>query len=81
MGRRALIPYPDIPEISERLAVTSLDLPNPYIMIVETAHGERVEIPWDFARHYCDATYASAVEAIAMRGWQTPGGRRLEGLG
>ncbi len=74
-GSKGLIPYPDIPEISERLAVTSLDLPNPYIMVVETAHGERVEIPWDFARHYCDASYRPTIEAIAMRGRQTLGER------
>jgi len=72
-GSKGLIPYPDIPEISGRLAVTSLDLPNPYVMFVETARGERVEIPWDFARHYCDASYRPAVEAIAMRGRQTLG--------
>ena len=74
-GSRGLIPYPDIPEISERLAVTSLDLPNPYIMVVETARGECVEIPWDFARHYCDASYRPTIEAIAMRGRQTLGER------
>ena len=38
-------------------------------------NGERVEIPWDFARHYCDASYRSTVEAIAMRGRQTLGAR------
>ena len=45
-----------------------LELPNPYEMVLETGRGERIEIPWDFARHYCDASYRPTVEAIAMRG-------------
>jgi DNA-binding XRE family transcriptional regulator len=44
-------------------------------MVLETAHGEQVEIPWDFARHYCDASYRPTIEAIAMRGRQTIGER------
>ena len=75
MGQRGLIPYPDIPEIREHPAVASLDLPNPYVMVLETVQGERVEIPWDFARHYCDASYLPTIEAIAMRGRHTLGER------
>ena len=74
-GSKGLIPYADVPEIRERAAVSGLELPNPYEMVVETAHGEKVEIPWDFARHYCDASYRPTIEAIAMRGRQTVGGR------
>ncbi len=72
-GSKGLIPYADVPEIRERAAVSGLELPNPYEMVVETAHGEKVEIPWDFARHYCDASYRPTIEAIAMRGSQTVG--------
>ncbi len=74
-GSKALVPYADVPEIKERGAVSSLELPNPYEMVVETAGGEQVEIPWDFARHYCDASYRPAIEAIAMQGRQTLGAR------
>ena len=74
-GSKGLIPYADVPEIRERAAVSGLELPNPYEMVVETAHGEKVEIPWDFARHYCDASYRPTIEVIAMRGRQTVGGR------
>ena len=74
-GSTGLIPYADVPEIKERVAVSSLELPNPYEMVLETAQGERIEIPWDFARHYCDASYRPTVEAIAMRGKQTLGQR------
>ena len=74
-GCKGVIPFDDIAEIEERSAVSSLTLPNPYEMVLETQGGERIEIPWDFARHYCDATYRPTVEAIAMRGRQTLGKR------
>ncbi len=74
-GSKGLIPYADVPEIKERGAVSSLELPNPYEMMVETDSGEQVEIPWDFARHYCDAFYRPAIEAIAIQGRQTLGAR------
>ena len=74
-GLRGLIPYVDIPEIKERSVVAGLELPNPYEMVLQTGEGERIEIPWDFARHYCDACYRPTVEAMAMRGRQTLGQR------
>ncbi len=74
-GAKGLIPYADIPEVEARAGVSGLELPNPYEMVLGTAQGERVEIPWDFARHYCDASYRPTIEAIAMRGRQTIGER------
>ena len=67
-GAKGLIPYSDLPEIGERATLSTLELPNPYEMVLTTAQGATVEIPWDFARHYCDASYRPAVEAMAMRG-------------
>ena len=72
---RGLIPYSDLPEIERRAGVSGLDLPNPYLMVLRTTQGERVEIPWDFARHYCDASYRPAIEAIAAQGRQAIGQR------
>lgn len=74
-GSQGLIPYADISEIKERAVVAGLELPNPYEMLLRTSEGESVEIPWDFARHYCDASYRPAVEAMAMCGRQTLGQR------
>ena len=74
-GHRGLIPYGEVPEVRNREAISGLELPNPYEMVLQTAGGERVEIPWDFARHYCDATYWPTVEAIAALGRQTIGER------
>ena len=74
-GRRGLVPFADLPEIGEGRNVSGIELPNPYEMILHTASGEQVEIPWDFARHYCDESYRPTVEAIALQGRQTLGRR------
>ena len=74
-GARGLIPYSALPEIGDRTALSTLNLPNPYEMVLETTQGETLKIPWDFARHYCDASYRPAVEAMAMRGRHTLGQR------
>ena len=74
-GRRGLMPFADLPEIGEGGGVSGIELPNPYEMVLSTGAGERIEIPWDFARHYCDESYRPTVEAIAQRGRQTLGQR------
>ncbi len=74
-GCKGMIPYSDIDEISDATDLSSLELPNPYQMILNTVNGEHIEIPWDFARHYCDESYRSTVEAIAMHGRRTLGER------
>ena len=74
-GHKGLIPYGEIPEVRNREGISGLELPNPYEMVLQTAGGESVEIPWDFARHYCDATYRPTIEAIAALGRQSIGER------
>ena len=74
-GLRGLIPYGEVPEVGNLEGISGLELPNPYEMVLRTADGENVEIPWDFARHYCDATYRPTIEAIAALGRQTIGER------
>ena len=74
-GSKGLIPYADIPEIRERAVMRGLELPNPFEMVLETVQGEKVGVPWDFARHYCDAFYRPTVETIAMWGRQNLGER------
>lgn len=74
-GCKGLVPFADVPEVKERVALSGVELPNPYEMILQTVDGEQVEIPWDFARHYCDESYRPTIEAIAMRGRQTLGER------
>lgn len=74
-GRKGLLPFADIPEIKGREGLADLELPNPYELVLTTTQGERIEIPWDFARHYCDESYRPAVEALAMQGRKTLGER------
>ena len=74
-GLRGLIPYGEVTEVRTRKGISGLELPNPYEMVLQTAKGESVEIPWDFARHYCDVTYRPTIEAIAALGRQTIGER------
>ena len=74
-GLRGLIPYAEVPEVKTREGISGLELPNPYEMVVQAAGGESIEIPWDFARHYCDPSYRPTVEAIAALGRQSVGER------
>ncbi len=74
-GLWGLIPYGEVPEVRTRKGISGLELPNPYELVLQTSGSEGVEIPWDFARHYCDATYRPTIEAIAALGRQTIGER------
>ena len=74
-GCRGLVPFDAIPEITGYSGVSALELPNPYQAIILTDEGQQVELPWDFARHYCDQSYRPMVEAIARQGRHTLGGR------
>ena len=67
-GCTGLIPFRDLPEILSGGGVAGLELPNPYEIVVMMAGGDRTEIPWDFARHYCDRSYRPRVEAVARQG-------------
>ena len=74
-GCKGLIPFAEFPEVRDRAGLSAIELPTPYELILETVAGEHIEIPWDFARHYCDESYRPTVEAIAMQGRQTLGQR------
>lgn len=74
-GCKGLIPFGEIPEIGALSNLAQIELPNPYEMVLRGNHGESVELPWDFARHYCDASYRPRVEAIAATGRQALGAR------
>ena len=68
-GLKGLIPYGEVPEVRNREGISGLELPDSYERVLQITGGESVELPWDFARHYCHATYRPTVEAIAaLRG-------------
>lgn len=69
-GCSGLIPFGDLPEVGGLGNLAEIELPNPYRILLRTTPGETVELPWDFARHYCDASYRPRVEAVGARGAQ-----------
>jgi len=74
-GRRGIIPFADLPEIEDLSNLESIELPNPYAVILRNRQGGTVEITWDFARHYCDPSYRPRSEAVAAAGRQSIGNR------
>ncbi len=74
-GCKGIIPFADIPEIGGLSNLAGIELANPYEVILHNSNGGTVELPWDFARHYCDASYKPRVEAIATAGRQSIGSR------
>src|SRR3990172_11764062 len=78
-GRSGLIPFADVPEIGDQSNLEFIELPNPYTIMLRNHKGPTVEIPWDFARHYCDPPYRPRVETVAAAGRQAIGSR-IRGL-
>lgn len=74
-GCAGVVPFTAMPDVADPASVTGLSLPNPYELYLVADDGEHPEIPWDFARHYCDATYRQRVEAQALLGRHTLGSR------
>ena len=74
-GRSGLVPFAALPEVPEFKDLSGVELPNAYELVLETVGGERVEIPWDFARHYCDESYRPVVERRAAEGRKGLGAR------
>ena len=77
-GCSGLIPFSDLPEVAEGGGLKDLELPTPYEVILITVRGAHSEIPWDFARHYCDPTYRPQIEAQARQARESLGGRIRE---
>jgi DNA-binding XRE family transcriptional regulator len=67
-GCEGVIPFADIPEVGSFERLAGLQLNNPYEIVLESSDGEIVELPWDFARAYCDAAYRKRVESTAAAG-------------
>ena len=74
-GQRGFIPFVDIPEVNEFENLRSVELPNPYEVVLHTVAGETAELPWDFVRHYCDDSYRPSVEVVALAGRRSIGAR------
>src|SRR5439155_12631111 len=77
-GCSGVIPFEELPEVKTGSNLRSLELPNPYELVVTDSRGASHEIPWDFARHYCDPAYRPRVKAVAKRGGMSLGERIRE---
>jgi DNA-binding XRE family transcriptional regulator len=64
-GCSGVIPFADLPEVAAGGGVMEIELPNPYEMVIVMNSGDRSEIPWDYARDYCNPSYRPRIEAIA----------------
>jgi DNA-binding XRE family transcriptional regulator len=74
-GCGGIIPFSAIPEIGDRDNILGIDMPNPYEIIIRSLNGESAELPWDFARHYCDSAYKPREITLAATGMQSLGKR------
>jgi DNA-binding XRE family transcriptional regulator len=74
-GCTGVIPSAAIPEAGNPSDLTGIELPNPYQINIHGPGIKLVELPWDFARHYCDSSYQTRVEVVASEGRQSLGKR------
>lgn len=74
-GCKGLIPFTAIPEVGSLANLAEIELPNPYEMVLRSSREETVALPWDFARHYCDASYQPRVATIAAADREVIGSR------
>ena len=74
-GCSGKVPFKSIPEVGDQSGLDAVELPNPYEIVLTTTKDERVELPWDFVRHFCDQTYRPRMELIAAEGKQVLGAR------
>lgn len=74
-GCAGVVPFTALSDVTDPAAITGLSLPNPYELHLIAHDGDHPEIPWDFARHYCDASYRQRVEAQVLLAARTLGGR------
>ena len=74
-GCTGTISFGDIPEIGSLSNLDDMELPNPYEVVLRNRRGATVELPWDFARHYCDPSYRPRIERVAATGRSSLGDR------
>ena len=74
-GLKGMVPFADIGGISSLADLAEIELPNAYELILRNSQGDAVELPWDFVRPYCDASYRPRIEAVAAEGRQSIGSR------
>lgn len=74
-GCRGIIPFSDIPDVGTLDGLAGMELPNPYEINIRGVKGEKAELPWDFARYYCDSSNKQRMEGLAITGQKQLGNR------
>jgi len=79
--RAGWIPVADIEQAGPpvRLDLNRVELPNPYEIVIGTEEGGTIEVPWDFARAYCDPQFQEREREQARQG-QAQLGERIRQL-
>ncbi len=78
-GLVSIVPWKEIKEVQARSDVLSMEIDDPYELIVRTRDGRVSEIPWDFARHFGDPEHRKR-SAETARQEQAVFAMRLRGL-
>src|SRR5438445_13069538 len=65
-GCTGVIPSKDLPEVKTGSNLRSLELPNPYELVVTDESAATPDIPWEFARHSCDPAYRPELAGVAQ---------------
>lgn len=74
-GKSAFIPLEDLEVAVTSKEISSIALPNPYEIVIKLKNGKSDEIPWDFARDYCDKEFAQRSVTAAAHGREVLGER------
>lgn len=75
-GFRGVVPFSELPGTAAAPSLLAeIQLPSPYLAVLRTRLGETIELPWDFVRHFCDASYKPRMEAVAAAGREALGNR------
>ena len=66
-GRIAVVPVAEVERAGKpvTLDLDTVELPDPYVILVRNTEGGLEEVPWDFVRHYCDPEFTRSEQAKA----------------
>jgi len=69
-GHTGWIPVSDIEQAGPpvQLDLNQVELSNPYEIVISTEEGGTIEVPWDFARGYCDPQFQQREREQARQG-------------
>ncbi len=74
-GASGVVPYSAIEGVGGHESITSIDLPNPYEIVLVLTDGSREELPWDFVRWHCDESFGARTQATMQNARQAIGER------